>query len=702
MNCLNLSLFQPFWYGFFLCLLQLNISAQQYNYLDAENFNGIASSGTIPKDFTLTWASRLESNPNVSSGEELEEFWSSQYYLIDDILQSGRIVFNHPATDNLNAIKNELLKDDPVLRDQIRVYVNKNPFANAFAMGDGIIIFNTGILAYANTEAELAFVMAHEIQHYKRKHILQSFRQREALLREKVREYRRLHPLEKMALLTMQSQEHEFDADEQGLELLLQSSYNPNAAFGIMPILHESYMPYGRKTVEHDFLLTAGTGLPHIFFREEVKPISREEDYFDETHAHPNIYKRRFAIDETLKGKQGGTEDFVQPKAQFTALRNLMRFERVRELVLYGYYGDALYDIYCLREDFPESRFLDISEAKALYGMAVFKANRAYDEVARSTSRQEGPVQQVHHIMKQFSKQQLTTYALQFIREVSRKYPEEKYLDIYASELVKFMLLNCEISFKDFEQDVAAQIPSFEGKQEDYRNEREYFRAQQKHYRDFYRYLLRKDIQDGWLQESFSKNQWLRDSLDQHRNMNADDKNDKMEALEEAWEEGQNLHVREIIMLEPTLVLNKSDEDNKDRIKNFEKEMEFKKQLPSLLKESGIEGSLFFSYEIDPNDTERYNDFSRLKEWISEARFFSGHDLIPTSVDITHKLKSFNESRYVCEVRGLVQEGADTYFFMVYDLIKGKVVFYRRDKQGFRLSLNDLLSETAKDLEKIY
>ena len=39
--------------------------------------------------------------------------------------------------------------------------------------------------------------------------------------------------------------------------------------------------------------------------------------------------------------------------------------ELVREKVVYGWYASALYDIYVLRDQYPNSKFLDLAEVRA-------------------------------------------------------------------------------------------------------------------------------------------------------------------------------------------------------------------------------------------------------------------------------------------------------------------------------------------------
>ncbi len=682
-------------------------SSQTYNYLDPNNFDGIWAQGLIPKDFTESWATKVQNSfkgsTNVNVGadpEALQKYWSSQYYFIDGMLQSGSVSFNDPISVYLNKIKDRLLIDNPKLSSEIRVYLRKSPAVNAATVADGIILFNTGLFAYAHTESELAFVMAHEIQHYSEGHLLESFQEREKLLKENIKEYRRLHPIEKYDLMLMQSKDHEFEADEAGLMLYLNSEYSKDAPGRVLSILHESYMPYGNVEVGEDFLATSTFRLPSVFYRESVSEVSKEEDYFDETHSHPNIAKRRDALDEMLKRMQGGTKDFIEPEEEFLALRELARFERVRELLLVGAYGDALYDIYVLKQKYPNSKFLDISEVKAVYALSGFKTSRNYDWVTKSTSKVEGPSQQVHHILKQFDKNQMTAYALRMVMDNMKKYPEETYLSIYADELAKYMVVYCKLDIGDFEVDNAEFLP-FDKKPEDFESERQYLRAVQNHYRPVYKYLVQEEVKSGWLQKEFKAHKVIQDSIDNYMNLSRKVKNSQREDRQEQWEEGTNLKIERLVILDPTLILEISDQDSKDFIENFEKEQRFKEDVDVLAKEHGLDAIMLFSDKMKDTDVALYNKVSQLKERLSEGKLHYYADLLPPGIELSHKIEAEGNERYICSITGLLVDGIDTYNFNVYDLKKGKWVYGRNETTGFNLSSRDLMKEIETDFERI-
>lgn len=73
----------------------------------------------------------------------------------------------------LDALSCKLAAD---LCSDIRIYLIRQPYLNAFMAPNGMMVIFTGTLARAENEAQLAFVMAHEIGHYRGRHSLENWR----------------------------------------------------------------------------------------------------------------------------------------------------------------------------------------------------------------------------------------------------------------------------------------------------------------------------------------------------------------------------------------------------------------------------------------------------------------------------------------------------------------------------------------------
>lgn len=673
---------------------------------DFQGFNGINSDGQLPPDFLDSWADKFQrrlekqiKSEELSEFPLLTEFWQEQYRYIDAMIQAGKFSFGDDITKYLNEIADQVLEDDPELRAQIRVYLFKSPSVNAFSIADGIIVINTGLVAHVKSEAELAFVISHEIAHYKEQHVFESFKN------AKAEDYGgwfnpSVNPIKRFDQMMARTREHETDADMVGLEIYRKTPYSLEAIDTAFTTLHESYVAYGRKTVGSDFLATESFTMPPVFYRDEVDPIEKEEDYFDETHNHPNIASRREAVDSAIGEDRGEGSFNVLGEERFIAIQELARMELVREKVLYGWYASALYDIYLLRDQFPNSKFLDLAEVRALFGLASFKSVDRISDVAESGFRVDGPIQQVNHLMRQFNCEQLNSLALHYAYRARIKYPEEKFLDKYISLLNRYLMVDCDVEAEDFKVE-GNTLPEFTSTEADFDSPRRYLRAKQAHYTGFYKYLLVNEYNTGVLAADMSKHQAYKDSVEKEHFLTAKEREKRAKDKEERLEEfGPDLNVHNLILLDPTILVMNYSDDRAKQLEALNQEQDYKKQLPVWAKAAGIETNLLYVEEMTADDIDRYNDFSRLEEWVTEATAFGRRDIIPTNLDI--KEQSGMTSQYLCRVIGVVAEGQrDFYFFGLFDLTKGEVVYSRFEEMGRTLTARELERETLKDLNWI-
>lgn len=75
------------------------------------------------------------------------------------------------ATDYVSALGARLVSRSDAVRQEFDFFVVRDPQINAFAMPGGFIGIHTGLLLAAQSESEVAGVMAHEIAHVTQRHI---------------------------------------------------------------------------------------------------------------------------------------------------------------------------------------------------------------------------------------------------------------------------------------------------------------------------------------------------------------------------------------------------------------------------------------------------------------------------------------------------------------------------------------------------
>jgi predicted Zn-dependent protease len=116
----------------------------------------------------------------------------------------------------------------------LRVYIVNDANMNAFAAPNGMIVVWTGLLLRAHSEAELAFILGHEITHYLKRHTLLNFEKTTrtagvvALLTVATGGWATI-PAALVALgaLASYSRDQEREADAGGFELAVGKGYDP-------------------------------------------------------------------------------------------------------------------------------------------------------------------------------------------------------------------------------------------------------------------------------------------------------------------------------------------------------------------------------------------------------------------------------------------------------------------------------------------
>ena len=146
------------------CLLILPFCLQAQNN-DTRPFDRLEPVGEMP-DFFKQILHKKTINPNTGASDLklLEEKY------IFSLLMNGKILYGDPLTEYLNLLLDKILEQKSELRKEIQIYALKSGAVNAFSTPAGTIFVNLGLIARCANEAELAFIICHELAHYAKTH----------------------------------------------------------------------------------------------------------------------------------------------------------------------------------------------------------------------------------------------------------------------------------------------------------------------------------------------------------------------------------------------------------------------------------------------------------------------------------------------------------------------------------------------------
>lgn len=343
----------------------------------AQDFNAyktLLPQGPVPKDFTEQTASKVASEVTAVSGKNARQkkvkkkFVLESTFSLDDFLASGSVLFNDEVSVYLDQVLQEIVKPYPDLKKQIRVYAVKSSSVNAFTTNNGLIFVNLGLLARLKNEAQLAFVLSHEVVHYQKKHVINSYVTNVEIERGSG-DYRKLSVSEKGFAKSTYSKELESEADLAGSMIYTRSSYSKDSIDQVFDVLKSADFPLYWGQFHKDALEVGEYIFPDSLALREIKTITVDEDYDDSNSSHPNIKKRREAVRKKLKDEHGG-EDFKVSEVRFHLAQKIARFELCRQFLLEHRYAESLALVMSLQKDNAGSAYLKESAAKAYYGMA--------------------------------------------------------------------------------------------------------------------------------------------------------------------------------------------------------------------------------------------------------------------------------------------------------------------------------------------
>lgn len=189
----------------------------------------------------------VSGNPNFVTMSESQEVQIGKAE--DPKVRQEYGAYDHPALQQyVNEIGQKLAKHSHRPGLEYHFLVVDSPEVNAFALPGGYIYITRGILAYLNSEAELAAVLGHELGHVTARHSVQQISAATAaqvgasILQIFVPQARgglgdTAINLLGGALLSGYGREHELEADRLGAEYLARTGYDPQAMVRVVGVL---------------------------------------------------------------------------------------------------------------------------------------------------------------------------------------------------------------------------------------------------------------------------------------------------------------------------------------------------------------------------------------------------------------------------------------------------------------------------------
>jgi Zn-dependent protease with chaperone function len=698
--------------AFFVSLFATLTIKAQYD----SDYQPLKSSSKLPDSFILKAKATSEAEikalpyttPNYTA---TKQFSITNNYFLRELFLSGRILFNDPLTIYVNKVADELLKNDKALRAELKIFVIKNSSVNAHAFDKGYIFINVGLLAQLENEAQLAYILAHEITHVSKKHSLKQYIN-DIKLEKSSDDYERGSEI-KMLNKYSYSKDQETEADVEGLAIMKKSGYSIKTIIRAFDVLQYSYLPFELPEFKKDFFEHKHLALPDTLILKKVQDIKANEDYDDSKSSHPNIRKRRASVEIDLKvNDEANRKKYLVSEDEFKKVRENARFELCRNYLMERDYVNAIYASYILLEKYPNNVYLKRTIAQALYNLStvktgVKKVNRISISGSKSYKRDvikdykeiEGASQRLYYLLDNLENDEYNVLALSYVYNAHKKHPNDMVLSKLTDSLIGQIVEVNKLYINDFStysKEELKLMDSIKTKQllakeeQEEEEESKYTRIKtsikkvelEKTDASFVKYAFVDFLKD----EDFVKRYTVFSKAIGEKAIKKDDYI-KTKEKKKLIEEDKLLGIDKVILLDPyyKIVKTENGKEQIDYFKSEEKESGFTAQQLKISKTLNLNCVNFSADNLTYDNIDLYNATSLINEWLSE-RFEHGNnskEMMSNSEEIKELISKYG-TPYVI-MSGLYNKNTkyNAYFFILFNLETGEALrFETRELKG--------------------
>jgi hypothetical protein len=438
-----------------ISLILLFLTIAKVSAVLGQSFNNyvpLSAQGPIPSDLTTLSSEKFDRAKEQIKGRETEkghqarqDFLLESSFLIDQVLGSGRVLFNDPVSNYLGALLDTILATEPELRAQIRVYAVRSAIVNSFTTDNGIILVNLGLIAQLESEAQLAFVLCHELAHYTEHHVMNAYVQNEEL-KEDPEQFDRGGFDEQLLERSRYSKEFEKEADQLGFARFVEGNYGTNGLSNVFEVMRYAHLPFDDVRFDQRFFNREYYRMDESYFLQRVRPVEASESEIPDEDSHPSPTERQQLMDQWLAELPAGRrEEGNATSKEFEHIRTISRFELSNLYLKTDRPVMTIYNSYLLLRSFPANAYLEKSIALALYTLSKFKSGGNFGQVHPGFSQIEGESQQVYHLFYRLTPEELCILATGHIWNLKLRYPTDQDLDRISRDLLTDLMMNYHV-----------------------------------------------------------------------------------------------------------------------------------------------------------------------------------------------------------------------------------------------------------------
>ncbi len=349
--------------------------------------------------------------------------------------------------------------ESETIRSKIKVYTLRSTAVNAFATSRGDVFVTLGLLSKLKTEAELAFILSHEITHVIEDHNLELLYQSERISKKSNGKTVKKNTSSDDMFLSnsMYSKELEMEADTKGFDRFINAGFDVNEIKGVFEMLKYAEHPFCEDNFDYTILEAGSYALKKKYKEFKIQKREGTDQDEDDTDAtHPNLATRKDAINEKI-GKFL-TQATSNAKVNPTLFKEIVRLAQMEIPMLYlhkGEHGLAIYTASSLLKNNPTNLYLKKCIAKALYLDVKFE-NSGNHTQRKGIDKVTGAVQGVYNFMSKMKGKEANALMLNYNYRLIKEAPNDVELKLIMKDAAVEALNHAGklVSFTRNEKDV--------------------------------------------------------------------------------------------------------------------------------------------------------------------------------------------------------------------------------------------------------